>query len=178
MTRIRTTFRFIVLGIAAHSAACAYWFVPQSQSRGHIFDEASRGGPQGGINDGQLRLEIVIDREFPPGTPVPELIDHIETAGGTCSPAIFSETDPSVGSTACTYESISYFPFAFMALGEPSFHEGHNRWIVGIAHTDGIIDGYRIRGTTITNYLNREEYMERLALQRQQEAQPHLKQED
>lgn len=133
MLASRVAHRSAVLGIVLIFAACATWFVPQSRSRGHIFDESSRGAPQGGVNDGQRRLDIAIRREFPSGTPLVDLIRHIENAGGDCADALQSVVEPNEQVTVCGYESITYFAFAFMGLGEPSLHQGDNTWTVTIA---------------------------------------------
>lgn len=169
MTVRQTATCFIQLGFIVSTTACAVWFVPESRSRGHIFDEASRGTIQFGADDGQRRLDIIIKRDFPPGTPLANLIRHVEEAGGTCSGAIKNFGDPDLKMTVCRYESFTYFAFAFMGLGEPSLHEGDNTWTVAIFHSDGLIDGYDVRGRTLLTNISREEYMERLARQRADE---------
>lgn len=169
MQRSRSTFQCIALAGVLLTTACAIWFVPESRDRGHIFDDASRGAPQGGDNDGERRLDIAIRREFPPGTPLVELIRHIEDAGGTCADALQSVEQPNRQMTVCDYESITYFAFAFMGLGEPSLHQGDNTWTVTIFRSNGLIDGYEVKGLTLTTQLSREEYLERLARQREEE---------
>lgn len=164
-----STLRFIAFGSILLTTACADWYAPESRSRGHIFDEASRGAPQFGVDDGERRLDIIIKREFPPGTPLANLIRHVEEAGGICSAAIMNVVDPDLKMTVCRYESITYFTFAFMGLGEPSLHEGTNTWTVAIFHSDGLIDGYDVRGRSLQTNISREEYMERLARQRADE---------
>lgn len=70
MHGLRSAVHCIALGGILLTTACAIWFVPESRDRGHIFDDASRGAPQGGVDDGQRRLDIAIRREFPSGTPL------------------------------------------------------------------------------------------------------------
>lgn len=164
-----STLRFIAFGGVLLTTACAYWFVPESRSRGHIFDEASRGAAQFGTDDGQRRLDIIIRREFPPETPVAELIQHIEGAGGDCSPKADDAVDPGLARILCTYDSVTYFPFAFFGMGEPSFHEGLNSWAVFISHSGGMIKGYEIDGITTMRQISREDYMEGVSRQRAEE---------
>ncbi len=169
MRGLRSAAHCIALGCILLTTACAVWFVPESRDRGHIFDDASRGAPQGGVNDGQRRLDIAIRREFPPGTHLADLIRHIEDAGGICTGALQSVDNPSRQMTVCRYESITYFAFAFMSLGEPSLHQGDNTWTLAIFHSNGLIDRYDVRGLTHTTQLSKEEYLERLARQMEEE---------
>lgn len=97
------------------------------------------------------------------------MIQHIEDAGGTCAAALQSVENPNRQMTVCRYESITYFAFAFMSLGEPSLHQGDNTWTVTIFHSNGLIGGYDVRGLTRTTQLSKEEYLERLARQREEE---------
>ena len=166
MTVLRTALRFVVLGIIILSTACATWFVPESRSRGHIFDEAIRGHIQFSEDDGQRNLNRIIRRDFPSGTPVADLIQHINRAGGICSAPIGPLAEADIRTTVCTYEDVNYFAFAYMNLGEPSFREGHNTFRVSIFHADGLIGSYDIIGQTLVTFLSREEYMERIARQR------------
>ena len=166
MPGLRAVGLSIALVTVMFSAACAVWFVPESRSRGHIFDEAIRGHVQFSEDDGQRNLDRIIRREFPPGTPLAELIRHIDRAGGTCSAPIGRVAEADLETTVCRYEGTNYYAFAFMSLGEPSFHEGRNTFRVSIFHADGLIDSYDVSGRTLVTYLSREEYMERIARQR------------
>lgn len=165
----RAVFRSIVLGSVLLSTACAIWFVPESRSRGHIFDESSRGHVQFGHGDGVRRLSILINRQFPPGTLLSDLLRHIEDAGGSCSEKASSMADTAPRLTICTYENTNYFAFAYMGMGEPTLKLSRNNWTVFISHTDGVIDGHRLDGLTTTGNISREDYMEGLDRQRAEE---------
>lgn len=107
MLQFQTVLRNSVLGLAVLSTACTSWFWPTSRSRGHLFDEAGRGAPT--IGDGIARqvLDYRLSRGFPPGTPMSELMPHIQGADVTCSGAI---KDPSASNrrvTVCKYNSRS-----------------------------------------------------------------------
>lgn len=165
----RALFRSIALGTVLLSTACAVWFVPQSRSRGHLFDEVSRGAPQFGPGVVQQVLDFRLRRDFPPGTPLSELMPHIEGADVTCSGAIEDRADPGRKITVCRYESLAYQAFAFMGMGEPLLFVADNRVTLAIFHSVGLIDDYDIMESTTFTDLEREEYRERLARQREEE---------
>ena len=167
MTRPSSALHFITLATVILSiAGCSNWYFPESRNRGHIFDESSRRGAQFGMDDGVRRLRLHIVRVFPPGTPVSDVVRHIEEAGGDCGSEMSAVRDVGSDVTVCTYESVTYFTFSFMNLGEPTLHEGQNEWVVAILHSNGVVDGYDIKGVTITIPLTEGEYRERLARQR------------
>lgn len=169
MLALRIAHRSAVVGIVLLFAACATLFVPQSRSRGHIFDESSRGNPQVDSEDGVRRLSFQINNRFPLGSPLIDLLRHVEGAGGSC----FDEPRGVVGiaprSTTCTYENTNYFAHAYMGLGEPTLQFSRNSWTVVISHTDGAIDGYQLDGFSAISYISPEDYAEGLERQRAEE---------
>jgi len=166
MRRGGTLIRTVAIGIVTMAiAACAVWIGPESRSRGHIFDEASRDPVALMPDEGRVRLETAVNETFPVGTPLIELVRHVENAGGICAP---NEASPSVDdadTVICLYESVSFGTFAFLGMGQPSFYESRSRWTLDIAQSESVIVGYDIAAVTRRTRLDRDDYLERLARQ-------------
>lgn len=149
--------------------ACATWFVPESQSRGHIFDDASRGIRQLDALEIRQWLDLIIHERFPPGTPLADVIGHIEGVGGACRRPDRVGTKPGQESTICTYESDNYFARAFMGMGEPTYVLAENKWTIFIGHSGGAVQRYVVQSEAVLNYLGRDDYLEGLDRQRAEE---------
>lgn len=169
MQRGRTAFRFVAMTSVLSLSACAIWFVPESRSRGHIFDDAVRGIVQLDERDARRRLDFVIHERFPPGTPLADVTGHIEGAGGACTSPDRTGTKPGRESTICTYESDNYFAWAFMGMGDPSYVLAENRWTVFIVHSDGSVRRYVVESEAVLTHLSRDDYLEGLDRQRADE---------
>ena len=170
--------RFAAITCILALTACALWFVPESRSRGHIFDEAVRGFSQMDGEDGRRQLDRVIHQTFPPGTPLIDVIGHIEDAGGVCMRPVMSEVKPDHGTTVCSYGSTHYFARAIMGIGQPTYLRAQNRWTVSIRHSDGMITGYFVENQATVSHLDRENYMDGLDRQRSEEEELRLATEE
>lgn len=170
MERWTISSRTIVLGIVLMSmVGCALWFVPESRGRGHIFDEATREGIQGRTQGELGNLDRVIHQTFPLGTPVVDVVEHIKGAGGVCIGPTGGEVTPGQGATTCTYGSTNYFARAYMGMGEPTFLRAQNEWTVLIHHSDGVTTEYVVENKADFEFLSREDYMEGVDRQGEQE---------
>lgn len=174
MERFGAGFRILSLTTALALSACTSWFWPVSRSRGHLFDEASREVAMIGDGGGRQILDFRLRREFPPGTPMSELMPHIEGADVTCSGPIEDPSIPERQVTVCRYESRSYHAWAFMDLGDAMASVADIDWTLSIAHSDGLVGDYEIAGRTTFTNLGREEYLEGLARQREEEKQRQI----
>ena len=163
------TLRFIAFGSILLTTACAIWFVPQSRSRGHIFDEATREGVQGRTMGDKGNLDRVIHQRFPLGSPVGDVVEHIEGAGGDCLEPTGGEVVPDQKTTACTYESTNYYARAYWGMGEPTFLHAENDWTILIQHSSGVTTGYVVDNDASIKFLSRKEYMEGIEHQTMQE---------
>lgn len=170
MERLGAGMQVLALAAVLALPACAIWFVPESRSRGHIFDDAVRGIVQLDERDARRRLDLVIHQRFPPGTPLADVTEHIEGVGGACTGPDRIGTKPGQESTVCTYESDNYFARAFMGMGEPSYLLAENRWTVFIVHSDGSVRRYVVESEAVLTHLSRNDYLERLDRQRADEA--------
>lgn len=172
--------RCLALGVPALLvASCAVWFVPESSSRGHVFDDAVRGVTQFDEEYARRRVDELLRRRFPVGTALDEVVGHIEDAGGICSRPERLATYAEVESTICAYASDTYFAWAYMGMGRPTYQLAKNEWTVLVGHSNGVIQEYVVKGGLDLIYLNREEYMEGLDQQRAEEnATPRTSQEN
>lgn len=150
-------------------SGCALWFVPESQSRGHIFDDASRTDNQNDEKYVQRELARLIHERFPPGTSLDDVTGHIQSISGACTSPDRNGTKPGQESTTCTYESENYFAWAFMGMGEPSYVLAEHDWTVFIVHSGGTVEQYVIQSEIVRNGLSRDDYLEGLAHQRAEE---------
>ena len=169
MERLCAGFRILALTAALALSACTSWFWPVSQSRGHLFDEAGREVAMIGDGVGQQILDNRLRREFPPGTPLSDLMPHIVGADVTCSSPIDDPSVPHRRETQCRYESRTYHAWAFMDLGDPFATVADIDWTLSILHSDGLVESYEVTGTTTLTSLERTEYLEGLARQREEE---------
>ena len=160
---------FVAMTCALALPACALWFVPESRSRGHIFDDASRGIAQLDAQEIRQWLDLIIHERFPPGTSLTDLVGHIEGVGGACRSPDRAGTKPGQESTICTYESDNYFARAFMGLGEPSYILAENKWTIFIVHSGGAVRRYVVESEAVLKHLGRDEYHEGLDRQRAEE---------
>ncbi len=176
MQGLRNTSRSATLAGLLFTAACALWFVPESRSRGHIFDEAVRGVTQLDGHEGGQFVDRVIRQTFPLGTPLINVIGHIEDAGGICHETTRSEVKPGHAATTCNYESTNYFAQAYMGMGEPTYVRAENEWMISIRHFDGVTTGYLVESRATFDYPNREDYLD--GIDRQQAAADRFRQTD
>lgn len=165
----KATFWIAAIAAVLSLSACAIWFVPESRSRGHIFDEASRGIAQ--LDEQEIRqwLDLLIHERFPPGTPLADVTGYIEGVGGACSSPDRTRTKPGRESTICIYESDNYFARAFMGMGEPSYILAENKWTVFVVHSGGAVLRYVVQSEADLNHLSRDDYLEGLDRQRAEE---------
>lgn len=164
-----TARRLIAITGTLALSACAIWFVPESRNRGHIFDEASRGITQLDALEIRQSLDLIIHERFPAGTSLADVVGHIEGLGGACRSPDRIATKPGQESTICTYESDNYFARAFMGMGEPSYILAENQWTIFIVHSSGAVQRYVVQSEAVLNHLSRDEYLEGLERQREQE---------
>lgn len=150
-------------------AGCALWFVPESRSRGNIFDDAVRGLSLLSERHSRERLDLVIHQRFPPGTPLADLIGHIESAGGVCSMQERVRIKPGVGSTICTFANSNYFATALMGMGEPYYRLAEHTWTVIVVHAGGAVQSYEIENEVVLHVLSRDDYFDGLNRQRAEE---------
>lgn len=161
--------RIVAITTILSLSACALWFVPESRSRGHVFDDAARGMDQVNGEGARWRLDRLIHQRFPPGTPIGEVIGHIENAGGVCSTPDRAGSKPGYEATICTYAHTNYYATAVMGMGRPFYRMAENEWTVFIVHADGVVQRYVVEGEAAMTHLSREDYLEGLDRQREEE---------
>ena len=122
-----------------------------------------------GDGGGRQALDYRLRRNFPPGTPVTELMPHIEGADVTCFEPVEDPIVPDRRVTMCRYKSQSYHAWAFMDLGDAMASVADIDWTLSIMHSYGLVEDYAIAGTTAFTGLEREEYLEGLSRQREDE---------
>ena len=170
MTISNTITLLTAAAAASLLSSCALWFVPESSSRGHIFDEAVRGRTQLDGQHGVEMLEVVIRNHFPPGTSADDVIGHIMAAGGICkSPEEPGEASGGREMTICTYSDSHYYATAPMGMGEVYYRLAENDWTVVIFHADDAVQRYDIENQAVMHILSREDYYVGLRRQRDEE---------
>lgn len=122
-----------------------------------------------GDGGGRQVLDYRLRRQYPPGTPVSELMPHIQGADVTCSGAIEAPSASDRHVTVCKYDSRTYHAWAMMDLGDAMVSVADIDWTLSIVHSDGLVEDYEITGTTTFTHPEREEYLEGLARQREEE---------
>lgn len=162
--------RHTVLTTALALSACAHWFVPESHNRGDVFDEASRGVIPLDLTDVRQRLDDRIRQAFPPGTPLADVTQHIEDAGGACSSSSRGWAKPGFERTVCSYERDIYFTRQIFIMGQPDFWLARNDWTIDIAHREDLVAWYVVEGQAPVDRLSRDDYLEGLTRQRTEEA--------
>lgn len=170
MPQIRIAFRAIVLGLAMLSMACTSWFWPESRSRGHLFDEFTR--ERSWIDGGHRRrlIEAYLRRQFPPGTPLADVMPHIEGADVTCLEPIEDQSTGGRRATACNYNSRNYFVVT-IAPGAEVLTVADIDWTLRIVHANGRVEDYAITGSEVFEDLMLEDYRDSVYRQRELERQ-------
>ena len=177
MERLDSGSRVLALAAALALSACTSWFWPESRSRGHLFDEFTR---ERAWVDGDFRraaFESHLRREFPAGTPLAEVLPHIQGAGVTCTETVEDESANGRRTMVCNYESRSYFIGSITALSGHYFSAVDIHWILRVIHANGRVEDYAIKGTEAFHSPTAEDYQNGVYRQREQERQQQQDQE-
>ena len=166
MRKGKAAVRAAAISAALALSACATWFVPESRSRGDIFDAASRDVIPLDEMDVRRRLDALLLQAGPPGSAVADVEQHIVGAGGDCAPSNQGWAKPGFERTVCAYRRDIYFAKELVFLDDPAYWLTRNVWTVNIAHADGVVGWYVLEGQAMTERLDREDYLEKLGRQR------------
>ncbi len=118
-------------------AGCAL-DVGESSAINSIFDEATRRPISYWVEDSQLRMAPLLERNFPAGTATSDFVDYVIGAGGECTQDVDSKPTDDAETYVCTHESYSYGIIGIYGV-VMAYHEIANRWTIFIRSLDGII---------------------------------------